>query len=123
MRFSRWILIAALAASTLLAQNAKVTEARALMKDKKFEEAITVLEGAHKAAPKNDEVRLALAEAHVAFGNSYMYNDQLPPFRKYPSALKEFRKALTYDKDNKKATTNIATIESIYKSMGRPIPQ
>ena len=51
-----------------------------------------------------------------------MYNEELPPRMKYPSALKAYRQVLTVDKANKKAQTNIATIEGIYKSMGRPVP-
>jgi hypothetical protein len=30
---------------------------------------------------------------------------------------------LEFEKTNKKAQENIATIENIYKSMGRPVPQ
>ena len=46
-----------------------------------------------------------------------------PPRVKYPGALKAYREVLKYDKTNAKAKQNIATIEGIYKSMGRPIPQ
>jgi len=46
-----------------------------------------------------------------------------PPRVKYPVALRTYRSALKLDKDNVKAKQNIATIEGIYKSMGRPIPQ
>jgi hypothetical protein len=47
----------------------------------------------------------------------------MPPFRKYPGALRQFRQVLTYDANNKKAKDNIALIEGIYKSMGREVPQ
>ena len=43
--------------------------------------------------------------------------------RKYPAALRAYRKALEFDKTNAKATANVKTIEDIYKSMGRPVPQ
>ena len=56
-------------------------------------------------------------------GDFNMFNEQMPPFRKYPAALRAYRQVLTYDKTNKKAATNIKTIEDIYKSMGRPVPQ
>ena len=52
-----------------------------------------------------------------------MYNDALPPRMKYPQALRSYRTVLQYDKTNKKAQEGIATIEGIYKSMGRPVPQ
>jgi hypothetical protein len=52
-----------------------------------------------------------------------MYNDALPPRQKYPTALRAYREVLKHDKDNAKARKGIATIEGIYKSMGRPVPQ
>jgi tetratricopeptide (TPR) repeat protein len=98
---------------------AKSTE---LLREKKYDEAIKLLEDSY-AKKKTPAVKQALADAHVANGNFFMYNESLPPFQKYPNALRQFRKALEYDKENKKATANIATIEGIYKSMGRPVPQ
>lgn len=119
----KFALIALLSATVIFAQAAKIAEARAKMKEKKFDEAISVMEAAHKSAPKDPAVAKALAETYVAKGNSVMYDDALPPFKKYPEALRTFRKALEFDKDNPKAKANIAQIEAIYKSMGRPIPQ
>ena len=107
----------------MLAANQKVTEAKAKVKEGKFEEAITILDAAHKANAKDAEVKAALAETHLKYGDFFMYNEQLPPMRKYPSALKQYRAVLTYDAANKDAKQKIATIEGIYKSMGRPIPQ
>ncbi|MBL8235467.1 MAG: hypothetical protein JNL98_43635, partial [Bryobacterales bacterium] len=52
-----------------------------------------------------------------------MFNKDIPPFRKYPGALRQFRKTVEYDPKNAKAKEHIATIEGIYKSMGRPVPQ
>lgn len=101
-----------------------VEDARKQIKDGKYDEAIAGLEAALKAQPKNAAaIKAGLAEAHLAYGNFYMYNQQLPPMKKYPAALREFRKVLAYDKQNKKAQENVATIEGIYKSMGRPVPQ
>jgi tetratricopeptide (TPR) repeat protein len=121
MRITRFVLIAVTAALSVFAEQATV-RAKALMKEKKFEEAIKVLEEAYSKT-KAGEIKMALADAHVANGNAYMYNESLPPFQKYPNALRQFRKALEYDKTNAKAQANIKTIEDIYKSMGRPIPQ
>lgn len=117
------LLCGVLCAGIMLAANAKVDQAKAKVKEGKYEEAIALLETEQKAQPKNTEVKSALAQAHVAFGDSLMNNAQLPPFRKYPGALKQFRAALTYEPENKKAKENIALIEGIYKSMGRPVPQ
>ena len=111
------------AALVLLAANPKVTDAQAKVKAGKFEEAIAVLEPAYKANPKDKEVAAALAQAHLKYGDSFMYNESLPPRQKYRPALKQYRQVLQYDKQNKDATQKIQLIESIYKQMGMPIPQ
>jgi tetratricopeptide (TPR) repeat protein len=98
-------------------------DAKAKVDAKKFDEAIALLDPAYKANPKDPDLNKALADAHLKNGDSYMYNEQLPPRMKYRPALKEYRAVLVYDKDNKDAKTKIQTIESIYKSMGMPIPQ
>ena len=110
-------------AGALIAADPAVEKARKDVADKKYDEAITALEAAHKKNPKSADVTKALADALLAKGDSFMYNEQLPPRMKYPSALKAYRQVLVYDKANKKAQTQIATIEGIYKSMGRPVPQ
>jgi tetratricopeptide (TPR) repeat protein len=107
----------------LLAANPKVTEAQAKVKSGKFEEAIALLEPAQKAAPKDAELNAALADAHLKYGDSFMFNENLPPRQKYRPALKQYRQVLTYDPANKDAKTKINTIETIYKQMGMPIPQ
>jgi hypothetical protein len=118
VKLSSIVLITALG---LFAQDfaAKVTP---LVKEKKFEEAAKLLES-EGAKAKPGKPNPQLAEAHVVLGNGYMYEESLPPFQKYPAALRQFRAALKFDSENKKAKQNIATIEGIYKSMGRPIPQ
>lgn len=107
----------------LFAANKAVDEAKTLMKDKKFEEAVAVLEPALKATPNDGAVKKTMAEALMGNGDAYTYNDKLPPFRKYPVALKSYRRVLEFDKTNQKAKDNISMIEGIYKSMGRPVPQ
>ena len=103
-----------------------VADAKAKVKAAKFDEAITELDTAlkGKATPaETTQLKAALAEAHLAQGNATMFNEQLPPMRKYPAALRSFRKVLEYDKNNAMAKKNIDTIEGVYKSMGRPVPQ
>ena len=100
-----------------------VTEAKSMIKAGKHAEAIAALEGALKTSPKDAVVlKAALAESNLALGDFNMFNEQMPPFRKYPAALRAYRQVLVYDKTNKKAAANIKTIEDIYKSMGRPVP-
>lgn len=121
MRSKRLLLVSALAIVSVMAQDftAKV---KTLVKEKKYDEAVKLLDESGSKV-KAGAANQPLADAHVLVGNSMMYDDALPPFKKYPSALREFRKALKYDKNNAKAKTNIDTIEGIYKSMGRPVPQ
>jgi tetratricopeptide (TPR) repeat protein len=111
------------AALWLMAANPKVTGAMAKVKAGKFEEAIAVLEPLHKTSPKDAEVTKALAETHLKYGDSFMYNENLPPRQKYRPALKQYRTVLQYDKDNKDAQNKIKVIETIYKQMGMPVPQ
>ena len=108
-------------AGALMAADA-VADAKKKLAEKKYDEAIALLETEHKAKPRA-AVTKALAEAQLAKGDSFMYNDALPPRQKYPTALRAYREVLKYDKDNKKAQEGIKTIEGIYKSMGRPVPQ
>ena len=100
-----------------------MTQAQALLKTHKYSEAIELLDKAHTANPKSTEITKALADAHLAAADSYMADAALPPMRKYPSALRAYRKVLEFDKNNQKAKENVAQIEAIYKQMGRPIPQ
>ncbi|MBC7926519.1 MAG: hypothetical protein H7039_12760 [Bryobacteraceae bacterium] len=108
---------------TLLAADADVDKARKQIADKKYDEAITSLEATYKAKPGSSEVKKTLAEAYLGKGDSLMYNEALPPRMKYPGALKAYRQVLQYDKANAKAQQGVATIEGIYKQMGRPVPQ
>ena len=97
-----------------------VEDAQKLLKDGKFDDAIALLE---KGDTKQPATTKALVQAHMAKADWFMNNDQVPPRVKYTTALREYRKVLVYDKTNKKAQDNIKTIEDIYKSMGREVPQ
>ncbi len=113
----------ALSAVLALGADKAVDSAKALIKEKKFEEAIAALEPSLKTNPKNTAAKTAMVEALMGNGDFYMYNDKLPPFRKYPAALKSYRRVLEFDKANQKAKDNVSMIEGIYKSMNRPVPQ
>jgi len=104
------------------AADSAVEQARKNISAKKYDEAITQLEAAYKTKPSPD-VKKALADAYLAKADSFMTDDSVPPRVKYPTALRSYREVLKYDKDNKRAQEGISTIENIYKSMGRPIPQ
>ena len=111
------------ATACLWAAEPAVTQSQTLLKARKYDEAIAVLDKAHTANPKSLEVTKALAAAHLAAADSALTDDAMPPMRKYPTALRGYRKVLEFDKTNQKAKDNIALIEGIYKQMGRPIPQ
>ena len=119
--FSRKLVLVLAAAGALIAADA-VADAKKLVSEKKYDEAIALLETEHKAKPR-PAVTKALAETQLAKGDAFMYNDALPPRQKYPTALRAYREVLKYDKENKKAQQGVKTIEDIYKSMGRPVPQ
>ena len=108
--------------AALFAANPVVEQARKKVAEKKYDEAITQLEGAYKAKP-DAELKKALVDANMAKADSFMNDDAVAPRVKYPTALRAYREVVKYDKDNAKAKSNIATIEGIYKSMGRPAPQ
>ncbi|MBI5282735.1 MAG: hypothetical protein HY858_13705 [Candidatus Solibacter usitatus] len=111
------------AAAILLAANPKLTEAQAKVKAGKFEEALAILAPLHKTNVRDAGVNRALAEAHLKYGDSFMFNESLPPRQKYGPALKQYREVLSYDAKNKDAQDKIQLIEGIYKQMGKPVPQ
>jgi tetratricopeptide (TPR) repeat protein len=64
--------------------------------------------------------RKAAADAYIARGNVY-FNAGQPRLYKY--ALADFKQAVRYDPQNDEAREKIKTIEDIYASLGRPIPE
>lgn len=78
----------------------------------------TAYEGAKEDAAK----KKSYVDATVAYATAVMNDADAPPKEKYPGSLKLFREAVAIDPNNKDATECIATIEAIYKSMGRPVP-
>jgi tetratricopeptide (TPR) repeat protein len=81
-----------------------------------------IKKAAEKAKAPNASAadKKAAAEAYLARGNVY-YNAGQPRLYKY--ALADFRQVLKYDPENEEAKGKVNTIESIYKQMGRPIPE
>ncbi len=114
--------MAAAFAITAIAADPVIESAHKKLAEKKYDEAISELETNYKAKPK-PEVKKALAEANMAKADAFMYDDSAPPRVRYTTALRAYRETLKYDPQNKKAQENVATIEGIYKQMGRPIPQ
>jgi len=117
------ILLGLAIAGFLFAADPVIDQAKKKIADKKYDEAITSLESAYKTKPASVDLKKALADAYMAKADYFMTAESVPPRQKYPEALRSYRKVLTYDKENAKAKQNIAMIEDIYKSMGRPVPQ
>ena len=118
------IVTALCAAALLVAADAKLLkDAGDKLKAKKYDEALTLLDPAFKKTPNDAALAKALADAHLQYGDFYLNNSAMPPFQKYPNALRQYRQVLAYDKTNTDAQGKIKLIEGIYKSMGRPVPQ
>jgi len=64
-----------------------------------------------------------LSELYSQRGNARMMDNQASPHVKYIAALHDFRHALQLYPGNKQAAQNKTLIETIYKGMGRPIPE
>ncbi len=69
-----------------------------------------------------DETKEAYTSASVDLALAVM-DSGLPPNQMYPRALGLFRDVLKVDPENVPAQEWIATIEGIYESMGRPVPE
>lgn len=74
------------------------------------------------ALEKSGGGKKALAAVYAERGYARMTDNNAAPRLKYRAALGDFRRALKLDPANAKAKQNVALIEGIYKSMGRPIP-
>lgn len=109
-------------AVVLFAADPVIDSAKKKLADQKYDEAIAELSSAY-TKKQSSELKKALADANMAKGDYFLNSPNVPPRTKYPESLRAYREVLKYDKENARAKQNIATIEGIYKQMGRPIPQ
>lgn len=72
--------------------------------------------------PKDKKVRDQFVTAGVKYGHESMVSPDLPPRLKYRQALRIYREVLKVDPKNEVAKKESDIIISIYKQMGRPIP-
>lgn len=77
---------------------------------------------AYTKKPKSAPLKKAYVEATVRYGTASMMLPVLDRKIKYRQALNLYREALKLDPTNKEAINNRDMIVSIYKSMGRPVP-
>lgn len=74
-------------------------------------------------AESSTAAKAALVKAYTDFGDYMQYDSSVSPRQgKYHRALLEYRHALELEPGNAKVLGEIAQIEEIYRSMGRPIP-
>lgn len=118
MRASLLILVSAIGAAAL-AQPSSAEHTKLA----KLEQAYKTSKVSFTKKPKDPKVRKAYVAATVSFGTATMLAGSLPPCQKYPTALRLYREALKVDPKNKEALDNKKQIESIYESMGKPIPK
>jgi Flp pilus assembly protein TadD len=104
------------------ADPSKIGEATKLVTNKDFEKGIAMLDGMGKSSPSDEVLKKAQVNAHIMYGNYFMYESTLPPKEKYPSALRQYRMATAIEPTNAEAKQNINLIEGIYNQMGRTVP-
>jgi tetratricopeptide (TPR) repeat protein len=85
--------------------------------------ALVELEKAYEKNPNDANTKKKLVQATYDLGRKIEYDDALPPFVKYPQALRLFRRTLELDAAHKEALAEKEQIENIYRSMNKPIPQ
>jgi hypothetical protein len=91
---------------------------------------LTKLERAYKAAksalakaPNSAKAKKDFTTIGAAYGHESMVSPVLTPRVKYPQALHIYREVLKVDPNQKTAKSESELIISIYKQMGRPVPQ
>lgn len=90
---------------------------------------MTILESAYESAKKkygaaNDKAAFeSYVNATTNLATAVMTSPHIPAREKYPRALRLYREALKADPGNQTAKENIALIEGIYESLGRPVPE
>lgn len=90
---------------------------------KQLEKSYVSAKAAFGKKPKDAKVKRTYLDSTLAYGLGNMYSVSLPPNQKYKMALVYFREVLKVEPNNKVAKENKEMIESIYKSMGRPVPK
>jgi hypothetical protein len=92
-----------------------------LVDNNRFEEALEKLKAEDTSEP---QIRTALRDTHFLYGEWLMYHaDSVQMNVRMPTALRHFRRVVEMEPGNEAAQANIQQIESVYRSMDRPIPE
>lgn len=100
----------------------KLKAASALVNEGNYEEGLSALDALAKTSPSDVALKQSRIQGHLKYAAYFMFNDTLSERVKYRSALKEFRKVLKLDPENKDAKEQADLIIGIYKQLGREIP-
>lgn len=90
---------------------------------KEMVEKVKKAQTAYDGNKADAKAKSALVAAKLTYGNALRDSEKLPFSVKYRAALKMYRQVLELDPQNKETIEKKTEIESIYKSMGRPIPE
>lgn len=108
------------AAAPPVASNPSASNEQTGIDTSALDEKITKAEEKAKAKNATAADKLAAASAYMERADIFM-NAGRPALYKY--ALRDYRRTLRYQPDNQQAQNSVETIVSIYKSMGRPVPE
>lgn len=122
MNILRTVFVACLVYLIAAAQAQSADLAAEKVKLAKLETAYGLCKKKYSAKKTDVKLKKAYLDATLAFANGVMYTPVYKSTVKYPKALRLYREVLTLDPKNKVATESRDTIESIYRSMGKPIP-
>jgi tetratricopeptide (TPR) repeat protein len=98
------------------------SEANASAPNAPIDQKVAELEAAYAKNPGDASAKKQLADASFENAQFYMYKSPLPPNQKYPKALALYKRTVDLDPSNVSAKESIDMIESIYRSMGKPVP-
>lgn len=89
-----------------------------------LEKAYEAAKSAYEKGKKDDQAnKSAYLKATMAVADGYMFSQEVDTKVKYKKALQYYREVVKVDPANKQAQENADLIVSIYKSMGRPVPE
>jgi hypothetical protein len=88
----------------------------------KLEKARNTAKGDFVKHPKAPGTKAKFIKLNDEFANQMMTTESLTPHQRYPKALSLYRESLKTDPHDAEAKKWVDEIESIYKSMHKPIP-
>ncbi|MEX0686375.1 MAG: hypothetical protein WD267_00640 [Balneolales bacterium] len=88
--------------------------------DDQYEQALEIL---HEEDQDENTVHQLLIATHLNYALYLTHESDMAMTERMPSALRHFRRVLELDPNNARARAEAAQIESIYRSLGRDIPE